>query len=124
MLVQSEADANCDSKGETSALFNSGRLPGKAYKGSTMYTTLSPCDMCTGACLLYGIARVVIGENKNFLGGEAYLKQRGVEVVVVDDEQCKALMDTFIAEKPELWNEDIGVEERVYSKEGAQAPTL
>lgn len=68
-----------------------------------MYTTLSPCDMCTGACLLYGIARVVIGENKNFLGGEAYLKQRGVEVVVVDDAKCKGLMDKFIAEKPELW---------------------
>ena len=72
-------------------------------KGSTMYTTLSPCDMCTGACLLYGIARVVIGENKNFLGGEAYLKQRGVEVVVVDDAKCKGLMDKFIAEKPKLW---------------------
>lgn len=86
-----------------------------------MYTTLSPCDMCTGACLLYGIARVVIGENKNFLGGEAYLRQRGVEVVVVDDAQCTELMDRFIAEKPELWNEDIGVEERVYSKEGVKA---
>ena len=86
-----------------------------------MYTTLSPCDMCTGACLLYGIKRVVIGENKNFLGGEAYLKQRGVEVVVVDDEKCKTLMDKFIEEKPEVWNEDIGVEERVYSKEGRTA---
>ncbi|KAK3941562.1 putative cytosine deaminase [Diplogelasinospora grovesii] len=103
--------------GETSALFNSGRLPARAYKGATMYTTLSPCDMCTGACLLYGIARVVIGENKNFLGGEAYLKQRGVEVTVVNDPECTALMDKFIAEKPDLWNEDIGVEERVYSKE-------
>ncbi|KAF0332407.1 Cytosine deaminase [Colletotrichum sp. SAR11_59] len=97
-------------KGETDALFNSGRLPGKAYKGSTMYTTLSPCDMCTGACLLYGISRVVIGENKTFLGGEEYLKQRGVEVVVVDNAECKALMDKFIAEKPEVWNEDIGEE--------------
>ena len=92
----------------------------------------------TGACLLYGIARVVIGENKNFLGGEGYLRQRGVEVVVVDDAECKGLMDKFIAEKPELWsvlskiyvhdceltlyrNEDIGVEERVYSKEGIKA---
>ncbi|KAL1870457.1 Cytosine deaminase [Diaporthe australafricana] len=72
--------------------------------------------MCTGACLLYGIARVVIGENDNFLGGEAYLRSRGVEVVVVGDAECKQLMDTFIAEKPALWNEDIGVEERVYSK--------
>ncbi|KAF3803452.1 Cytosine deaminase [Colletotrichum gloeosporioides] len=96
--------------GETDALFNSGRLPGKTYKGSTMYTTLSPCDMCTGACLLYGISRVVIGENKTFLGGEEYLKQRGVEVVVVDNAECKALMDKFIAEKPEVWNEDIGEE--------------
>lgn len=68
-----------------------------------MYTTLSPCDMCTGACLLYGISRVVIGENANFLGGEAYLRSRGVEVVVVGDERCKELMDKFIAEKPELW---------------------
>jgi cytosine/creatinine deaminase len=68
-----------------------------------MYTTLSPCDMCTGACLLYGIARVVIGENRNFLGGEAYLRQRGVEVLVVDDARCKELMDRFIGEKPELW---------------------
>ncbi|KUI54061.1 Cytosine deaminase [Cytospora mali] len=108
--------------GETSALYNSGRLPAKAYQGSTMYTTLSPCDMCTGACLLYGIARVVIGENKNFLGGEAYLKSRGVEVVVLDNPECKGLMDKFIEEKPELWNEDIGVEERVYSKEGKSAP--
>jgi cytosine deaminase len=83
-----------------------------------MYTTLSPCDMCTGACLLYGISRVVIGENKNFLGGEAYLKQRGVEVKVMDDEKCTELMTRWIAEKPEVWNEDIGVEERVYSKEG------
>lgn len=68
-----------------------------------MYTTLSPCDMCTGACLLYGISRVVIGENANFLGGEAYLRSRGVEVVVVGDDRCKELMDKFIAEKPELW---------------------
>jgi tRNA(Arg) A34 adenosine deaminase TadA len=68
-----------------------------------MYTTLSPCDMCTGACLLYGIARVVIGENANFLGGEAYLRSRGVEVVVVGDARCKELMDAFITEKPELW---------------------
>ncbi|KAI1637389.1 putative cytosine deaminase [Biscogniauxia mediterranea] len=103
--------------GETSCLQNAGRLPSSAYQGSTMYTTLSPCDMCTGACLLYGVARVVIGENKTFLGGEAYLKQRGVEVVVLDSAECKDLMDKFIMEKPDVWNEDIGVEERVYSKE-------
>ncbi|KAK0656730.1 putative cytosine deaminase [Cercophora newfieldiana] len=109
--------------GETSALFNSGRLPASAYAGSTMYTTLSPCDMCTGACLLYGISRVVIGENRTFLGGEAYLRQRGVEVVVLDDVPCRELMERFIQESPELWNEDIGVEERVYSKEGTTRPT-
>ncbi|KAI1367346.1 putative cytosine deaminase [Xylaria arbuscula] len=103
--------------GETSCLQNAGRLPSSAYQGSTMYTTLSPCDMCTGACLLYGIPRVVIGENKTFLGGEAYLKQRGVEVVVVDSAECRELMEKFIAEEPGVWNEDIGVEERVYSKE-------
>ncbi|KAJ4422144.1 cytosine deaminase [Gnomoniopsis sp. IMI 355080] len=109
--------------GETSALYNSGRLPARAYKGSTMYTTLSPCDMCTGACLLYGISRVVIAENKNFVGGEAYLRSRGVEVVVLDDKECTALMDKFIEEKPDLWNEDIGVEKRVWSKEGKTADT-
>ncbi|KAI1176752.1 putative cytosine deaminase [Nemania sp. FL0916] len=105
------------SQGETSCLQNAGRLPSSAYRGSTMYTTLSPCDMCTGACLLYGIPRVVIGENNTFLGGEAYLKQRGVEVIVVDSPECRELMDKFIAEKPEVWNEDIGVEERVHSRE-------
>ena len=68
-----------------------------------MYTTLSPCDMCTGACVLYKVGRVVIGENKNFVGGEAYLKQRGVEVVVLQDAECQELMEKFIKEKPELW---------------------
>lgn len=82
-----------------------------------MFTTLSPCDMCTGACILYGISRVVIGENKTFLGSEAYLKQRGVEVVVLESQECQDLMDLFIKEKPEVWNEDIGEEKRVYSKE-------
>ncbi|KAI1661432.1 putative cytosine deaminase [Daldinia decipiens] len=104
--------------GETSCLQNAGRLPSSAYKGSTMYTTLSPCDMCTGACILYGISRVVVGENRTFLGGEAYLESRGVEVVVLDSSECRELMDRFIKEKPEVWNEDIGVEERVYSREG------
>ncbi|KAK6586483.1 hypothetical protein PZA11_001540 [Diplocarpon coronariae] len=104
--------------GETSALFNSGRLPASEYRGATMFTTLSPCDMCTGACLLYGISRVVIGENKTYLGGEAYLKSRGVDVVVLENEECRELMKRFIREKPEVWNEDIGEEKRVYSKEG------
>jgi creatinine deaminase len=89
--------------GETAALENSGRLPASAYKGATMFTTLSPCDMCTGACILYGISRVVIGENKTFLGGEAYLKSRGVEVVVMENEECRELMEKFIREKPEVW---------------------
>jgi creatinine deaminase len=68
-----------------------------------MYTTLSPCDMCTGACVMYKVKRVVIGENKTFVGGEKYLKERGIEVVVLDNEECKGLMKIFIEEKPEVW---------------------
>lgn len=94
--------------GETDALEQAGRLPAGVYRRSTMVTTLSPCDMCTGAILLYEIPRVVIGENRTFLGGEAYLASRGVEVVVLDDPDCVALMRDFIAAKPSLWNEDIG----------------
>ncbi|KAJ6000476.1 cytidine deaminase-like protein [Penicillium waksmanii] len=94
---------------EMSALENSGRLPASAYEGATMYTTLSPCDMCTGACLLYKVKRVVIGENKNFIGGEELLKSRGKDVIVVDNQECKDLMEKFMKEKPELWNEDIAV---------------
>lgn len=90
-------------QGEISALENSGRLPASAYTGSTMYTTLSPCDMCTGACILYKVARVVVGENKTFMGGEDYLRSRGIEVVVLDSEECKELMATFIREKPAVW---------------------
>jgi hypothetical protein len=86
-----------------SALENSGRLPASAYEGATMYTTLSPCDMCTGACILYKVKRVVIGENKNFLGGEELLLNKGKEVVVLDNAECKEFMGKFIAEKPELW---------------------
>ncbi|KAH0833649.1 Cytosine deaminase [Fonsecaea pedrosoi] len=94
--------------GEISALENSGRLPASAYAGSTMYTTLSPCDMCTGACILYKVARVVVGENKTFVGGEDYLKARGVEVVVLENRECMELMRRFIEGKPNVWNEDIG----------------
>ena len=94
--------------GETDCLENVGRLPASVYAGATMATTLSPCDMCTGAILLYGIPRVVIGENTTFYGGEDYLRSRGVEVVVIDDEDCKAMMREFVAANPELWNEDIG----------------
>jgi cytosine deaminase len=94
--------------GETDCLENVGRLPADVYARSTMATTLSPCDMCTGAILLYGIPRVVVGENATFYGGEDYQRSRGVEVVVVDDEECKELMRQFIAANPELWSEDIG----------------
>ncbi len=95
--------------GETDCLENIGRLPASTYRRATMYTTLSPCDMCTGAILLYGIPRVVIGENQTFLGGEDLLRSRGVEVIVLQDPDCVQLMQQFISEAPELWNEDIGV---------------
>jgi cytosine deaminase len=94
--------------GETDCLENVGRLPATVYAASTMVTTLSPCDMCTGAILLYGIPRVVVGENRTFYGGEDYLRSRGVEVVMLDDAECVAMMQDFIAINPELWNEDIG----------------
>jgi cytosine/creatinine deaminase len=94
--------------GETDALENAGRLPASIYRRATMITTLSPCDMCTGAILLYGIPRVVIGEYRTFLGGEDLLRSRGVEVVVLDDQECVDLMTEFIAAHPDLWNEDIG----------------
>ena len=94
--------------GEMDALENAGRHPARVYRESTIYTTLSPCSMCSGAILLYGIPRVVIGENRTFLGEEALLKSRGVELTVVDDPRCIELMRQFIAAKPQLWNEDIG----------------
>jgi cytosine/creatinine deaminase len=93
--------------GETDCLENAGRLPASVYARATMVTTLSPCDMCTGAILLYGIPRVVVGENRTFYGGEDLLRSRGVEVVVLDDAECVAMMTEFIATNPELWNEDI-----------------
>ncbi|HLF42432.1 MAG TPA: nucleoside deaminase [Acidimicrobiia bacterium] len=94
--------------GEMDALENAGRLPASAYRRAVIYTTLSPCDMCTGAILLYGIPRVVIGENRTFLGAETLLRSRGVEVVVIDDQHCVAMMEGFIAANPGLWDEDIG----------------
>jgi creatinine deaminase len=84
-------------------LENCGRLPAGAYKGATMYTTLSPCEMCTGACVLYKVARVVVGENETFVGGETWLKERGIEVVVLRSEECVKLMSDFIKARPELW---------------------
>lgn len=94
--------------GETNCLENAGRLPASVYARATMVTTLSPCDMCTGAILLYKIPRVIIGENTTFYGGEDYLRERGVDVVVVDDAECVQMMADFIEEEPSLWNEDIG----------------
>jgi creatinine deaminase len=96
--------------GETDALENAGRQPASVYRRATMVTTLSPCDMCTGAILLYGIPRVVIGENRTFMGGEDLLRSRGVEVVNLDSAECVALMGEFIAAHPDVWNEDIGEE--------------
>jgi len=95
--------------GEMDALENAGRLPASVYAESVLYTTLSPCAMCTGAILLYKIPKVVIGENKTFLGEESLLQSRGVIIEVVQDPSCIALMEEFIRSKPELWNEDIGV---------------
>jgi cytosine/creatinine deaminase len=94
--------------GETDALEVAGRLPASVYRRATMYTTLSPCDMCTGAILLYGIPRVVLGENRTFVGGEDLLRSRGVEVVNLDSDECVELMREFIARRPDVWNEDIG----------------
>lgn len=88
---------------EISALESGGRLPASAYRGATMYTTLSPCDMCTGACVLYKVSRVVMGENNTFVGGEEYLKSRGIEVVNLKNAECEQLMKDFIKEHPEDW---------------------
>jgi creatinine deaminase len=95
--------------GEMDALENAGRQPAAVYRQSVLYTTLSPCPMCSGAILLYGIPRVIVGENQTFLGEESLLRSRGVTVEVVQDERCIRVMRTFIEEHPELWNEDIGV---------------
>lgn len=97
--------------GEMDALEHAGRLPASTYRRAAIYTTLSPCSMCSGAILLYGISRVVIGENRTFLGEEELLRARGVQVEVVDDPRCIELMDSFIEANPALWNEDIGEEE-------------
>jgi cytosine/creatinine deaminase len=94
--------------GEMDALENAGRQAAKVYRESVIYTTLSPCSMCSGAILLYGISRVIVGENRTFMGEEELLRSRGVSVEVVDDAECVGLMTAFIREHPELWNEDIG----------------
>ncbi len=94
--------------GEMDAFENAGRQPASVYQESVLYTTLSPCAMCSGAILLYGIPHIVIGENRTFMGEEALLRSRGVRVDVLQDADCEALMRDFIAQRPELWNEDIG----------------
>ena len=94
--------------GEMDAFENAGRQPASVYRECTLYTTLSPCSMCSGAILLYGIPRVLIGENRSFLGEEALLRSRGVELTVLDDPTCIELMARLMREKPQLWNEDIG----------------
>lgn len=94
--------------GEMDALENAGRQTALVYRESTIYTTLSPCSMCSGAILLYGIPRVIVGENTTFLGEEELLRARGVEVEVIDDTRCKELMNRMISERAKLWNEDIG----------------
>lgn len=93
---------------EMDCLENAGRLSAAQYKKATLYSTLSPCDMCSGAILLYGIPKVIVGENRTFKGPEAYVKSRGVDVTVLDNTECKQLMQDFIANQPTLWNEDIG----------------
>ncbi|WP_136513621.1 nucleoside deaminase [Geomonas edaphica] len=95
--------------GEMDALENAGRQPASVYRNCVLYTTLSPCPMCSGAIILYGIPHVIIGENHTFMGEEDVLKSRNVTVEVLQDKQCIGMMEEFIRQKPELWNEDIGV---------------
>ena len=94
---------------EMDCLENAGRLSAADYQSAVLYSTLSPCDMCSGAILLYGIPKVAIGENTTFQGPEDYLRSRGVELEILDDEECQQMMRDFIADNPALWNEDIGV---------------
>lgn len=95
--------------GEMSAFRSAGRLPARVYRACVLYTTLSPCSMCSGTALLYKIPKIVIGENETFLGAEDWLRAQGVELEVLQDSECIALMRAFIARAPELWDEDIGV---------------
>lgn len=95
--------------GEMNCLRQAGRLPASVYRRSTLYSTLSPCPMCSGAIVLYKIPRVVVGENRTFQGAEEYMRQNGVQVEVVQDSDCIQLMEDFIRDNPSLWNEDIGI---------------
>ncbi len=101
--------SSCILHGEMDALENAGRLTANTYQNSTLYTTLSPCAMCSGAIVLYGITHVVIAENQTFMGEEDWLKSKGVKLEVLQIQECITLMQGFIKEKPELWHEDIGV---------------
>jgi cytosine deaminase len=98
---------------EMDCLENAGRLTASDYRNAVIYSTLSPCDMCSGAILLYGIPKVVVGENRTFQGPEEYLRSRGVQIDILDDEECERMMRDFIAANPALWNEDIGVWNRI-----------
>lgn len=100
---------SCVLHGEMDALENAGRLSGEIYKNSVLYTTLSPCAMCSGAIVLYGIGKVIIAENQTFMGEETWLISRGVDLEVMHNQECVSLMENFIKENPKLWNEDIGV---------------
>ena len=93
---------------EMDCLENAGRMKTSDYRRAILYSTLSPCDMCSGAVLLYGIKKVIVGENQTFSGAEDYLRSRGVEVIIIDDKECRQLIEDFIKKNPELWNEDIG----------------
>lgn len=93
---------------EMDCLENAGRLKASEYRRSVLYSTLSPCDMCSGAVLLYGIPKVIVGENESFQGPEAHLRSRGVRLEILNDEECQRIMRDFIAARPALWNEDIG----------------
>jgi len=99
---------SCVLHGEMDALESAGRQPASVYQNSVIYTTLSPCSMCSGAIALYGIPKVIIAENKTFMGEEAWLKSKGIELEVLQDPTCIKLMEDFIEQNPELWNEDIG----------------
>ncbi|MEE9128204.1 MAG: nucleoside deaminase [Planctomycetota bacterium] len=101
-------NGSCILHAEMDCMERAGRLPAADYRRATLYSTLSPCDMCSGTVLLYGIPRVIIGENHTFQGPEDYLRSRGVDLVMADSQECRSLMDDFIRANPELWNEDIG----------------
>jgi len=98
---------------EMDCLENAGRIKAEDYRRATLYSTLSPCDMCSGAALLYGIPKIVVGENYTFRGPEEYVRSRGVEVQVEDSHECRTMMETFIKNNPDLWGEDIGVSPNV-----------